>query len=122
MSLRRVDVAEMFTRFRDPWSPKVVGELNGQMVKLVRFQGEFVWHKHDHEDEMFLVIAGAFRMELRDGNIELTPGQFLIVPRGVEHRPVAEEEVEVILFEPAPTRNTGNVVDATLTAPNGERL
>ena len=79
MSLRRVDVAEMFTRFRDPWSPKVVGELNGQMVKLVRFQGEFVWHKHDHEDEMFLVIAGAFRMELRDGNIELTPGQLLVM-------------------------------------------
>ena len=109
MSLRRVDVAEMFTRFRDPWSPKVVGELNGQMVKLVRFQGEFVWHKHDHEDEMFLVIACAFRMELRDGNIELTPGQFLIVPRGVEHRPVAERECHVMLFEPATTLNTGDV-------------
>jgi mannose-6-phosphate isomerase-like protein (cupin superfamily) len=109
MSLKRVDIAESFARFRDPWSPKVVGELNGQMVKLVRFQGEFVWHKHDHEDEMFLVIAGRFRMELRDGNLDLEPGQFLIVPRGVEHRPVADAEAQVMLFEPATTLNTGDV-------------
>lgn len=109
MSLKRVDIAETFARFRDQWSPKVVGELNGQMVKLVRFQGEFVWHKHDQEDEMFLVVAGEFRMELRDGNIDLKPGQFLIVPRGVEHRPVAERECQVMLFEPATTLNTGDV-------------
>jgi mannose-6-phosphate isomerase-like protein (cupin superfamily) len=109
MSLKRVDVADTFARFREPWSPKIVGELNGQMVKLVRFQGEFVWHKHDHEDEMFLVVDGEFRMELRDGNIDLKAGQFLIVPRGVEHRPVAMREAQVMLFEPATTLNTGNV-------------
>ena len=109
MSLRRVDIEETFSRFHEMWSPKVVGELNGQMVKLVRFQGEFVWHKHDLEDEMFLVVAGEFRMELRDGNIDLKPGQFLIVPRGVEHRPVAEREAQVMLFEPATTLNTGDV-------------
>ena len=109
MSLKRVDVADTFARFREPWSPKIVGELNGQMVKLVRFQGEFVWHKHDHEDEMFLVVDGEFRMELRDGNIDLKAGQFLIVPRGVEHRPVAVREAQVMLFEPASTLNTGDV-------------
>jgi len=109
LSLKRVDIAETFARFREQWSPKIVGELNGQMVKLVRFQGEFVWHQHEHEDEMFLVIDGEFRMELRDGNIDLKPGQFLIVPRGVEHRPVAERECQVMLFEPASTLNTGDV-------------
>jgi mannose-6-phosphate isomerase-like protein (cupin superfamily) len=109
MTLKRVDVADTFARFREPWSPKIVGELNGQMVKLVRFQGEFVWHKHDHEDEMFLVVDGEFRMELRDGNIDLKAGQFLIVPRGVEHRPVAVREAQVMLFEPASTLNTGDV-------------
>jgi len=109
VSLKRVDVAETFARFKEQWSPKIVGELNGQMVKLVRFQGEFVWHQHEHEDEMFLVIDGTFRMELRDGNIDLKPGQFLIVPRGVEHRPVAERECQVMLFEPASTLNTGDV-------------
>jgi len=109
MSLKRVDIAETFTRFREQWSPKIVGELNGQMVKLVRFQGEFVWHHHEHEDEMFLVIDGGFRMELRDGHIDLAPGQFLIVPKGVEHRPVAERECQVMLFEPATTLNTGDV-------------
>ena len=109
MGLKRVDVTESFARFKEQWSPKIVGELNGQMVKLVRFQGEFVWHKHEHEDEMFLVVDGEFRMELRDGNIVLKPGQFLIVPRGVEHRPVAEREAQVMLFEPATTLNTGDV-------------
>jgi mannose-6-phosphate isomerase-like protein (cupin superfamily) len=109
MSLKRVDITETFARFREAWSPKIVGELNGQMVKLVRFQGEFVWHKHEHEDEMFLVVEGSFRMELRDGSIDLQPGQFLIVPRGVEHRPVAEREAKVMLFEPATTLNTGDV-------------
>jgi mannose-6-phosphate isomerase-like protein (cupin superfamily) len=87
------------------WSPKIVGELNGQLVNLVKFQGEFVWHKHDHEDELFLVIKGRFRMEYRDSY----QGEFLIVHRGVEHRPVAEDEVHVWLFEPAGTLNTGDV-------------
>ena len=108
MSLKRVDIAESFARFRDPWSPKVVGELNGQMVKLVRFQGEFVWHQHEHEDEMFLVVRGSFRMEFRDHVVELGEGEFIVVPRGVEHRPVAEREAQVLLFEPATTVNTGS--------------
>lgn len=104
-----VNLTRKFALFRDHWSPKIVGELNGQQVKLVKFQGAFIWHKHDEEDELFLVHRGAFRMELRDGVVELRAGDFLVVPRGVEHRPVADEEVEVLLFEPAGTLNTGDV-------------
>jgi mannose-6-phosphate isomerase-like protein (cupin superfamily) len=112
--LRKVSLKEKFAAFSDHWSPKIVGELNGQHVKLVKFQGEFVWHHHDHEDEMFLVVRGAFRMDYRDdaGNdcaMELGEGEFVVMPRGVEHRPVAEHEVEVMLFERAGTVNTGNV-------------
>ena len=105
----KVSLASKFAAFSEHWSPKIVGELNGQHVKIVKFVGAFVWHHHAHEDEMFLVHRGRFRMELRDREIELQAGDFLIVPRGVEHRPVADEEVEVILFEPAGTLNTGNV-------------
>jgi mannose-6-phosphate isomerase-like protein (cupin superfamily) len=107
----KVNLREKFALFGDHWSPKIVGELNDQQVKLVKFAGEFVWHKHDHEDELFLVIRGRFRMEFRDRQVWLEEGEFLIVPRGTEHRPVAEEEVHVLLFEPASTRNTGNVRD-----------
>lgn len=107
--MEKVTLASKFASFSEHWSPKIVGELNGQHVKIVKFAGEFVWHHHDDEDEMFLVHRGRFRMELRDRDIELQAGDFLIVPRGVEHRPVAEQEVEVILFEPAGTLNTGNV-------------
>ena len=107
--MNKVNLAETFARFSDQFSPKIVGELNGQQVKLVRFQGEFVWHHHEAEDEMFLVIDGRFRMEFRDRHVWLEKGEFLIVPRGVEHRPVAEEEALVLLFEPATTLNTGNV-------------
>lgn len=107
--MEKVRLASKFASFSEHWSPKIVGELNGQHVKVVKFVGEFVWHHHDHEDEMFLVHRGRFRMELRDRAIELAAGDFLIVPRGVEHRPVADEEVEVVLFEPAGTLNTGNV-------------
>jgi mannose-6-phosphate isomerase-like protein (cupin superfamily) len=106
--VNKINLAEMFARFHDHWNPKIVGELNGQHVKLVKFQGEFVWHQHDHEDELFLVVRGSFRMEFRDRTVELNAGEFLIVPHGVEHRPVAEKEVEVLLFEPAGTVNTGN--------------
>lgn len=106
--MEKVNLAETFARFEDHWSPKVVGDLNGQQVKLVKFAGEFVWHHHDNEDELFLVIRGSFRMEFRDRTVELNAGEFLIVPRGVEHRPVANEEVEVLLFEPTSTFNTGN--------------
>jgi mannose-6-phosphate isomerase-like protein (cupin superfamily) len=105
----KVTLPSKFASFSDHWSPKIVGELNGQHVKVVKFVGEFVWHHHDDEDEMFLVHRGRFRMQLRDREIELRAGDFLIVPRGVEHRPVADEEVEVVLFEPAGTLNTGNV-------------
>lgn len=104
-----VTLDEKFARFSEYWSPKIVGELNGQMVKLAKFRGAFEWHHHAAEDEMFLVHRGTFRMELRDRVLTLNAGDFLIVPRGVEHRPVADQEVEVILFEPATTLNTGNV-------------
>ena len=107
--MEKVNLRQKFSLFGEHWSPKVVGELNGQQVKLVKFQGEFVWHHHDHEDELFLVVKGRFRMEFRDRHVWLEEGEFLIVPRGVEHRPVAEAEAHVLLFEPASTLNTGNV-------------
>lgn len=105
----KVTLNDAFARITEHWSPCIAGELNGQHVKLVKFRGEFVWHQHEHEDELFLVHRGRFRMEFRDRVVELTQGDFIIVPRGVEHRPVADEEVEVVLFEPAGTLNTGNV-------------
>src|SRR5829696_7002194 len=104
--MEKVNLLKKFELFSEHWSPKIAGELNGQQVKLSKFQGEFIWHKHDNEDELFLVVKGSFRMELRDGNIELNEGEFLIVPKGVEHKPVAEKEVWVLLFEPASTLNT----------------
>lgn len=119
--MEKVNLAEKLQQFSEHWSPKVVGELNGQHVKLVKFQGEFVWHHHEREDEMFLVVRGRFRMDFRDRQVWLDEGEFLIVERGIEHRPVAEEEVEVLLFEPATTLNTGNV-EGELTARELERL
>ncbi len=107
--MEKVNLAEKLSLISEHWSPKIAGELNGQHVKLVKFKGPFTWHHHENEDEMFLVVKGSFTMELRDKNIELNAGEFLIVPRGVEHRPNAAEEVEVLLFEPATTLNTGNV-------------
>lgn len=118
----KVNLAEKFALIDEHWRPKVVGELNGQEVKLVKFQGEFPWHHHEAEDEMFLAVKGAFRIEFRDKTVELAPGEFVIVPRGVEHRPVADEEVEVILFEPQNVLNTGNVEDAQFTAPVGDKI
>lgn len=106
-----VNLREKLALFSDYWSPKIVGELNGQQVKLVKLLGEFVWHQHDHEDELFLVVKGRLRIEFRDRDVWLEEGEFLIVPRGVEHRPVAEAEAHVMLFEPASTLNTGNVLD-----------
>lgn len=107
--LRKVVLREKLSLFDERWSPRVVAELNGQEVKLVKLEGEFVWHSHEAEDELFLVLEGMLRMELREGAIELGPGELLVVPRGVEHRPVAEGEVHVLLFEPAGTVNTGNL-------------
>jgi len=120
--MQRVDVAEKLALFQDHFRPKIVGELNGQHVKLVKFAGEFVWHHHEQEDEMFFVLRGRFRMQFRDREVELSEGQLLIVPRGVEHRPVADEEVSVMLFEPAGTLNTGNVRDDAKTAEMLERI
>jgi len=105
----KVNLAEKLAAFDDHWNPRIVGELNGQQVKLVKFLGPFTWHHHDAQDELFLVVRGRFRMEYREGDEWIEQGEFLIVPRGVEHRPVADEEVEVLLFEPASTLNTGNV-------------
>ena len=109
MSVRKVNLAEMFGRFQDQWQPKIVGEVNDSLVKLVKFKGEFVWHHHDHEDEMFLVVKGRMRMQLRDREVTVGPGEFIIIPHGIEHKPVADEETEVVLFEPTSTLNTGNV-------------
>jgi mannose-6-phosphate isomerase-like protein (cupin superfamily) len=108
-TMDKVNLRDKLALFNDHWRPKVVGELNGQQVKVVKFIGEFLWHHHDHEDELFLVVHGRFRMEFRDRHVWLEAGEFLIVPRGVEHRPVADEEAHVLLFEPATTLNTGNV-------------
>lgn len=120
--LTKFNLAEKLSLFDEHWRPKVVGELNGQEVKLAKFRGAFVWHQHDDADELFLVLRGRFRMELRDGVVELAEGDVIVVPRGVEHRPVAEEEVSVLLFEPAGVRNTGNVASEVFTAPDGVRL
>ena len=108
----KITLADKFAAFSDHWHPRVVAELNGQQVKLTKFRGAFVWHHHEHEDELFLVHRGSFRMEFRDRVVELRAGDMIVVPRGVEHSPVADEEVEILLFEPAGTLNTGNVRDA----------
>ena len=105
----KVNLADKLARIRDQWQPRIVGELNGQQVKLVKFAGPFLWHHHDAEDELFYVVRGRFRMEFRDRAVSVEQGEFIIVPRGVEHRPVADTEAEVMLFEPATTLNTGNV-------------
>jgi mannose-6-phosphate isomerase-like protein (cupin superfamily) len=109
--MEKVNVADKLSLFTEHFSPKVVGELNGQHVKLVKFKGEFIWHHHDHEDELFYVVKGSFDMHLRDKVITINEGEFLVVPRGVEHKPVAENEVEIMLFEPATTLNTGNIIN-----------
>ena len=120
--MTKISLADKLSQFSDHYNPRIVGELNGQQVKLVKFKGEFVWHHHEHEDELFLVVRGRFRMDFRDRQEWIEEGEFLIVPRGVEHRPVAEEEVSVLLFEPATTLNTGNVQDDALTRQTLERL
>ncbi|MGB3681557.1 MAG: cupin domain-containing protein [Rubrobacteraceae bacterium] len=111
MRPEKVNIAEKLSLFDEHWSPKVVGELNGQHVKLVKLLGEFVWHHHDAEDELFLVVGGRFRMDFREESVWVEEGEFIVVPRGAEHRPVADEEAHVLLFEPASTLNTGNVQD-----------
>lgn len=107
--MNKVNLAEKLASFSEHWSPRIVGELNGQYVKLAKLQGEFVWHHHEHEDELFMVIQGELTICLRDEDVLLKEGEFFIIPRGIEHKPVAEQEVHVLLFEPAGTRNTGNI-------------
>ena len=107
--LEKVDLAEKLSLFDEHWSPEIVAELNDSYVKVVKFRDEFVWHHHDDEDELFLVVSGRMRMELRDGDVVLEPGELIVVPKGVEHRPVAEVETHVVLIEPKTTLNTGNV-------------
>ena len=106
--IEKVNLTDKFSQFEDYWNPRIAGSLNGQQVKLAKFKGDFIWHKHDNEDEFFLVVKGSFTMCLRDKDIVLNEGDFIIIPRGVEHKPSAPEEVHVLLFEPATTLNTGN--------------
>ena len=105
----KINLAQKFSQIHEYWKPYIAGELNGQLVKLDKLKGEFVWHQHENEDEMFLVVKGRFRIEFRDKTVQLEEGEFIIVPRGVEHKPVADEECWILLFEPASTLNTGNV-------------
>lgn len=119
--MEKVNIHEKLALFHEYWSPKIVGDLNGQQVKLVKLKGEFVWHKHDHEDELFYVIKGELKMEFRDRMETIRENEFIIVPRGIEHRPVADEEVSVMLFEPATTLNTGNTT-GELTKTDLERI
>lgn len=105
--MEKVNIVEKFEKFSDHWNPRIVGELNGQQVKLARLKGEFVWHSHEHEDELFWVVKGSLKIEFRDRTVVLNENEFLVVPRGVEHKPIAEEEVLVMLFEPASTLHTG---------------
>lgn len=121
MSVEKVNLAEKFESFEDHWHPRIVGRLNGQEVKIARLKGEFVMHKHDDEDEMFLVISGRLKMELEDKVLQLEEGEFVIIPKGVLHRPVADEEVKVMLFEPEGTVNTGNT-DGNLTRKTIEEI
>jgi mannose-6-phosphate isomerase-like protein (cupin superfamily) len=120
--LEKVDINKKFSLFSEYWRPKVVAELNGQEVILVKFKGEFVWHHHDIEDELFLVWRGNFRVEFRENIVELKQGELLVVPHGIVHRTVADEEVEVIIFEPKATHNTCNISDEHITAPNGTKI
>ena len=107
----KINISEKLSQFKDYYNPRIIGELNNQYIKAVKLKGEFVWHHHDNEDELFLVIQGKLKMEFRDKIVEVMPGEFIIVPKGVEHKPVADDEVHLLLFEPASTLNTGNVVN-----------
>ncbi len=115
----KINVDEKFGLISEHWRPKVAASLNGQEVKLVKIYGAFPWHHHEQEDEMFLVWRGSIRLEFRDRSVELGEGEAIVVPRGVEHRPVADKEAQILLFEPADVRNTGNIVDEKFTAPQG---
>jgi mannose-6-phosphate isomerase-like protein (cupin superfamily) len=116
IGMHTVNIAKKLAEFNDTWSPKILGEINDSYVKAVKLEGEFVWHHHDHEDEMFLVVKGLLRMKFRDREEQVGPGEFIIVPHGVEHLPIAEEETHLLLFEPKTTLNTGNVTNERTVA------
>lgn len=118
----KINITQKFALFAEHWRPKIVASLNGQELKLVKVLGEFPWHTHENEDEMFLVWSGRFRVEFRDHIVELGPGELVVVPHGIEHRTAADEESEVLCFEPAETRNTGNIEDVIFTAPNSVNI
>ena len=120
--MKKTSLDEKFALIQEQWRPKIVAELNGQELKLVKFRGVFPWHSHEFEDELFLVWRGEMTIEFREHSVVLQAGEFCVVPRGLEHRTAAETEAEVLLFEPAKTRNTGNITDPTFTAPNGVRI
>lgn len=117
----KVTIEEKLSSFSDYWNPRIIGELNGQHIKIAKLKGEFVWHKHDNEDEMFLIVKGKLKIEFRDKTVELNQNEFIIVPKGVEHKPVADEEVEIMLFEPITTLNTGNT-ESELTRTTLEKI
>ena len=119
--MKKVNIKEKFSLFHDHWNPRIVGELNGQQVKLAKLKGDFIWHKHEEEDELFYIVKGELQLEFREKTVTLKEGEFLIVPKGVEHRPYAAEEVHVMLFEPASTKHTGEKKDK-LTRENLEYL
>jgi mannose-6-phosphate isomerase-like protein (cupin superfamily) len=121
MIIEKVNLAEKFDLFHDRWKPKIVGQVNDFHVKLVKVAGEFLWHKHEKEDELFFVVDGKLTIRLRDRDVELSPGEFVVVPKGVEHMPVAEQEARIMLLEPATTLNTGDVVSER-TVPVLERI
>lgn len=120
--MKKVNIEEKLSLFNDFWHPRIIGELNGQHVKIAKLLGEFPWHKHDNEDEMFLVLEGELLLEFRDKKVYLTKGEFLIVPRGTEHRPFAAKEVSVMLFEPESTKNTGDLIENEYSKYNLEKL
>ncbi|MCW8848372.1 MAG: cupin domain-containing protein [Melioribacteraceae bacterium] len=121
MKVEKISLTDKFSKISDYWNPRIVGELNNQSVKLVKFKGEFVWHKHEKEDEMFYVVKGNFTMKFRHKEVQLSEGEFIIVPKGIEHKPVAEKEVSVMLFEPSTTINTGDQLNE-LTKRNLEKI
>lgn len=120
--MEKINVAQTLSGFTDYFNPRIAGELNGQHVKLVKFKGEFIWHHHENEDEMFYVVNGSFDMHLREKIVTINQGEFIIIPRGVEHKPVASEEVAIMLFEPAGTLNTGNITDNELTRKDLQKI
>lgn len=120
--MKAINLAKKFSLIDEHWRPKVIAEANGQELKLVKFQGHFPWHHHEAEDELFIVWKGSMRIEFRDGAVDLSKGEMYVVPSGVEHRTVAIEEAEVLVFEPAKTRNTGNIQDDQFTAPQGAQI